>query len=278
MQEARETLFEHVVFSREFDATDPDAVAAALAKLDLAEAEREELRQQMPKIAVYRRLIHATLRDAMELGMPRLVARLGRLFDEYFERFLSEQAPATHYLRDVTPEFLAFVAPLWPVDARIPAWAHDLGRHESLRIEVAAAVNTPIPEVPEGLELERGVRFTEACRLVRYEYAVHQLSADIEDRSEPKAARTHLLVYRSPEHDVRYLELSPVAAEILGGLLQKRLTLGQALTEAYSAHGIALSESELQGVARLLADLAARGALLGPATEPTAGSIQSSPI
>ena len=70
---------------------------------------------------MYRELVRGNLREAIQLSIPRSMARLGALFDEYFDRFLVERAPRTHYLRDVTPELLEFCAPLWAGDARVPA-------------------------------------------------------------------------------------------------------------------------------------------------------------
>jgi hypothetical protein len=73
-----------------------------------------------------------------------------------------------------------------------------------------------------------------------------------------------LFVYRSPEHEVRYLRLSPLAAAILDHLHGRRATLREAMSAASAELGCALSEQVLQGAAQLLADLAERGALLGP--------------
>jgi hypothetical protein len=205
------------------------------------------------------------LREAIELAMPRAVARLGALFDEYFGRFLGERGPKTHYLRDVTTEFLAWAAQELAGDARAPAYIWDLARHESLQIEVASEHALPKGVTPQPLELDRGVEFVPASRVVRYDFAVHKLSADESDRTEPERLPTALFVYRSPEHDVRYLELSPLAAAILERLHGDRQSLRAAVTGACAKLGVALGETVLSGAAQLLADLAERGALLGPA-------------
>ena len=66
------------------------------------------------------------------------MARLGPLFDEWFDRFLAERGPRSHYLRDVTTELLDFLAPLAESDPRFPPWALDLARHEALDIVVGS--------------------------------------------------------------------------------------------------------------------------------------------
>jgi hypothetical protein len=193
-----------------------------------------------------------------------VVARLGDVFDEYFDRFLAERGPRTHYLRDVTRELLDFCEPLWTDDARVPAYMMDLARHENVQIEVGAMQTRPQGTEPGELDLERPVRFVEATRLMRYGFAVHRLTESLDDRSGPAEEPTALLVYRNPEHEVRYLELTPLAAAILTRLLRGE-PLGGAVTGACRDGGATLDASVLEGTARLLADLGERGALLGAA-------------
>jgi hypothetical protein len=203
------------------------------------------------------------LQEALKLSIPRSMARLGPLFDEYFDRFLAEQAPRSHYLRDVTPELLAFVAPLWASDQRVPRYLYELALHESLHIEVSALPSLPRGHVPAPLSLEQGVQLCWALRLVQYRHAVHELPADEADRTLPDERAVSLLVYRSPEHEVRYLELTTLARGILERLLSAD-SLGAAVQGAAAAEGSALSEAVLAGAAKLLADLAERGVVRGP--------------
>src|SRR6478672_7148085 len=86
---------------------------AFLARFDFSDDDRAVLRAEFERLLVYRQLVQGTLREAVALAIPRAMARLGPLFDEYFDRFLAERGPRTHYLRDVTTELLDFCAPLW---------------------------------------------------------------------------------------------------------------------------------------------------------------------
>ena len=61
---------------------------------------------------------------------------------------------------------------------------------------------------------------------------------------------------------MRYLELTPLAAGILGELFAGA-SLRDAIERACRQRGIALDDSVIAGSARVLADLADRGALLG---------------
>jgi len=119
------------------------------------------------------------------------------------------------------------------------------------------------------LSLDEGVELIDAVRLVHYDWAVHRLPDDETSSAPPDRLATSLLVYRSPEHDVRYLELGPFAASLLSGLLDRRLPLRRALTEAAQQVGLPLDDQLLNRAALLLAELAERGALLGKTSTPS---------
>jgi len=275
LQQELEDLFQRLVCGPEIDATDAAIVRAWLGQGALDAEDRAYLQGEFKKLVVYRNLVRGTLREALELAIPRSIARLGALFDEYFDAFLSERGPQTHYLRDVTCEFLDFCAARFPGDDRVPPWAIELARHEALRIEIGAMPVAPRGAAPE-LSLDHGLYFSPACRIVRYEHAVHRLSGDEADRSQPAHEPTHLFVYRSPEHEVRYLELTVMAASILERLISGD-TLRGALENACTARAVALDQTLLDGTARLLADLAERGALLGAREIPPATAAEPEP-
>lgn len=247
----------------------PDAstLAALCRKHEVSAEDAAALELGLPRLAVYRELVRGNLQEALRLSIPRTLARLGPSFETYFDRFLAERAPRTHYLRDVTAELLDFCAPLWEADGRVPAYLSELARHEALHLQVSAIPTPPRGHVAAGLSLDLGVELSKALRLVHYAHCVHELPDAEEDRSEPARRAVSLLVYRSPEHEVRYLELSPLASAILERLLAGH-TLGGAVKGAAAAEGAGLTEAVLSGAAQLLADLAARGVVWGPSAGP----------
>lgn len=263
MQAALESALAELVLGPDLDLRRPEVVNAWLARHGVSSEDAEAIESSgAERFLVYRRMVRSTLREALELAIPRTMARLLTRFDHYFTRFLAERGPRTHYLRIVTREFLDWCEPQWLLDAAVPPYMADLARHEALQIEIASL---PILETGREvfeLELDRTIRLTEAMRIVEYRYKVHELPESLDDRSEPVRSETRLLVYRSPEHEVRYLELSPLAFAILQRLVRGR-TLRQSLREACEDGDLALDASVLEGSARLLSDLAERGVLLG---------------
>jgi hypothetical protein len=256
---------------------DPAAVDAWLQRNGVTGANAGALRAELARLSVYRELVRGRLRDAVELAVPRFRARLGVLFDEYFDRYLAERGPRSRYLRDVTSEFLDFFEPLAGADARVPCWALELARHEALDIVVGSLVDAPDPRAGFELDLDGALSFTSTARVARYTHAVHRLSADPDDRQAPEHRETALFVYRGPEHDVRYLELTPLAAAIVERLLAGD-PLRSALETATRELGVPLDGPVLEGTARVLAELSERGAIRGARESArTAGNLQKQP-
>lgn len=264
MPSALESALSELIFGAELALEDEAGIRAWLARHAVSEEDAQALAEQgKERLLLYRSLVRGTLEGALTDSIPRTLARLGPLYPEYFDAFLRERGPRSHYLRDTTPEFLDYCAPLWSADPRIPDYLIELGRHEALHIQIAAAPPRAKDPEPAPLDLESGLAFHESARLVRYGHAVHLLPDDVEDRSEPEPKETHLFVYRDEEHMVRYLALTPLAASILGKLLAGESLKGS-LISAATLHGASLDEELFRATARLLADLSERRALLGP--------------
>jgi uncharacterized protein len=273
MQGALESALAELTLGPEIAADDAPAIAAWLGRNQVTGRDAQALARDFSRLQLYRALVRDKLRGALHATIPRTLARLGANFAPYFDKFLQAAPPLTRYLRDLTPCFLAFVGPHWKSDPSVPEYLSDLARHEALQVEVASLKARPKQHVPAELSLEAGVEFIDAVRQVSYDWAVQRLPEDEASTLLPERRLVSLLVYRSPEHDVRCLELGPFAAALLSGLLAQRLTLRAAMRNAADELGLPLEDELLSGAARLLAELAERGALLGTSgTEPRVAS------
>ena len=239
---------------------------AFLERHELADADVAAILEAPPRLGLYRRLIRNNLVGVTSQMMPRAHARLNEIadgaFDALFATFLEEVAPRTHYLRDVPDEFLTWLTPRLRARKDLPAYIADLAAYELVQFAIAAAP-TPATAPPLAeVTLDRPLVFADAKRLGRYAHAVHELPDNVVDRSVPAARDVSILVYRDAEHVVRCLDLTPLAATITERLFAGE-PLQNALAPACAAHGIALDDSLLADIARLLADLGDRGVLLG---------------
>ncbi len=215
------------------------------------------------RLLVYRRHVRETLLRAVRQEIPRTAARLGGAFEGWVARFVEAEAPRSRYFRDVAFELVAWAAPRWAEDASVPPWLVDLARHELAWFEVASAPDADGSGEEAGeIALDRGVRFAASVRLLRYAFAVHRLEEALDARDVPAHEPTALLAYRDADHDVRFLELTPLAAEILGHLLEGA-ALGHAVVASCAALSRPVDPAVTGSTAALLEDLTARGALLG---------------
>ena len=263
MQEALESALAELTLGPAIAEGDEGAIAAWLARHRVADLDARALSRDFSRLLVYRELVRGTLREALRATMPRTLARLGSSFEPYFCEFLRISPPVTRYLRELSPLFLHFASERWQSDPGVPAYLTDLARHEALQVEVASLLALPKEHVKAELSLDQGVEFIDAVRLVEYAWAVHLLPDDESSRVLPEQSAVALLVYRSPEHDVRYLELGQFARTLLSSLLNERLSLRLALSTSAESLGRSLDDELLARAARLLAELAERGALLG---------------
>jgi len=216
------------------------------------------------RMLVYRKLVHSRLRGTITDFLERTVARLGTArFRRDLEAFVEQCAPTSPYLRDVPTEFVDWVEPHWKADAEVPAWLPELARHELLDYEVRNEPRGGEPDTGLPLALDRPLRFDGSARLVRYGWALHRLPRSKDDRSEPEAEPTRLLVYRDAEHKPRYLALTPFANALLQELLVERKAVQPALVAAVAALGEALDDEKLGAAALLFADLCERKVCLG---------------
>lgn len=218
-----------------------------------------------PRLAVYRTLVRNGLGSVVFKMLPRTRAHLdaaapGR-FEEDLARFVDEVGPRTHYLRDVPAEFLAWAAPRWKDNAAVPPWLADLAAHELAQFAVATSAPARAPEKPAEVAIDRPLVFADSMRLMRSGWAVHELSADEGDATSPPQREVRLLAYRDGTHEVRWLELTPLAAAVIERLAAGE-PLGPAVESACAEHAT-VPGAVLREVARLLADLGERGVLLG---------------
>lgn len=214
------------------------------------------------RLLVYRRHVRRALLRAVRQEIPRTAARLGEAFAPWVDRWVDEEAPRSRYFRDVAFELLAWAAPRWAEDATVPGYLGDLARHELTYFEVASAPDASDRGELGAVSLDRGVVFSPTVRLCRYRHAIHRLDAALEARDLPALEPTALLAYRDAEHDVHFLELTPLASAILERL-QGGEPLGQAVVGACEALRHAVDPSVTGSTAALLGDLLERGAILG---------------
>lgn len=247
-----------------------DTFADFFASYQLSERDLEAIKSiGIKPLLMYRTMVHTRLKTIINDWIPRTVARLGpQGFHQEFIAFMAAEAPKTPYLRQVPSEFVAWAMPRWQTKPEIPVYLADLARHELLYGDVYNMSKGGEAETGHPLALDRPLRIDGTASMIRYDYAVHRLPANLDDRSEPCTELVHLLVYRDREnHRVHYLELGQRAAAVMQRLLEGQC-LEAALKDACQALGQALDDDFLASMVHFLADLEQRKVLLGAERSP----------
>jgi hypothetical protein len=217
------------------------------------------------RLQVYRSLVRNGVGSVVLRMLPRTRARLeaaspGR-FEADLAAFAQDPGPRTHYLRDVPKELFAWVTPRWRVDPQVPAYLVDLAAFELAQFAIAASEPSRTPVQPAELALDRPLAFAGSMRLLRASWAIQELPDDPRATQAPAPREVALLGYRDADHEVRWLELTPLAGDVVTRLAAGE-ALGKAVESACAAHGVA-PPAVLPDIARLLANLGERGVLLG---------------
>jgi hypothetical protein len=236
---------------------------AHLARHGVGGDDAEAILAAPRRLGLYRRLVRYNVTSVSETMLKRTRDRMEAIakgaFADTIDAFLEEVGPRTPHLRDVPSELLAFAAPRWRADARLPPWLVDYATLELLDFTIGVAPRPGPPPPVADVSADRALVFADPKTLVRLAWAVHELD---DGDASPEARDVAILVYRDAEHATRFLELTPLAGAILERLFGGA-TLADAMIDACKVHGASLDEAVLGGAARMLADLAERGVLLG---------------
>jgi hypothetical protein len=240
---------------------------------DVAPGELRELGGQSSRWQAYRRMARARFYQTIDHAFERLIGAIGaERFRKLVDKFLAEDPPRSPYLRDLPGEFLRFVerrTALFDEPPALPPYALDLMRYEWAELDVAYAHEEVRPDDVVPLDMERSAVLSPAHRLLDLEYPVHTMGTEGAHATLERVV-THLCLYRDRNtHDVETLELTPVAATMLGAMARAAndgagaTPLVQVVRHAAERHGSSVDVAFVEALSTLLADLTERGVLLG---------------
>jgi hypothetical protein len=160
-------------------------------------------------------------------------------------------------------EFVAFISPRWHHDA--PPWLTELAEHELLEYRVAAAPSASSLGVRRPFTLDARIEFDASATLVRHTHAVHRLSDDPEDLAASPAPSSPSSCSPTATTTTASASCSsPRSPKPWSAPCSQGATIASAVQAGAAAESGALDDERLARISALLADLAARKAILGP--------------
>lgn len=217
------------------------------------------------RMRVYTEIVFNNLYGAVSACFPVAQKTIGkRAWHRLVRGFFADYRASTPLFRQIPEEFLRYLETC----GGLPPYLRSLAHYEWIELAVASAeAEVDTATLDAGADLLEGIPvFAPAHALLSYDYPVHRISSRFKPK-QPLAEPVHFLVFRDSGDEVRFIELNPVTARLLG-LLQDGgpgggLTSRQALLQI--AHELSHPEPEaiVRFGASILQDLKAQGALLG---------------
>jgi hypothetical protein len=150
-----------------------------------------------------------------------------------------------------------------PAIQDLPPFLHSLAHYEWIELAIAVS-DAKLDTTPasDGDLLTGQPILAPALTLLKYNYPVHRISPRSK-LAQPLVQPVHLLVFRNPADEVRFIELNPVSARLLGMLQTGKFTGKQALEQIAAEMQHPAPQTVIQFGAELLEDLRQQGAVWG---------------
>lgn len=211
------------------------------------------------RAAIYGELLFNKLIGFLDACYPVTRVVLGeRRWRRLNRAFFRAARCRTPWFREIPREFLGWLTAT--ADPALPPWLRELAHHEWVELALDVMDAAPPAHDPDG-DLMIGIPvLAPALMNLAYAWPVHLIGSDYRPR---KPRPTHLLAFRAPDDEVRFVELNPVSARLLS-LLQDGERTGRAACLQVAAE-IAHRDPDavvVHGTA-LLAELHRLGAILG---------------
>lgn len=214
------------------------------------------------RIGVYAQLLFNNMESTLSGCFPVCKKVLGvRKWNKLVRDFLAGHRCATPLFRQIPEEFLQWLHQTEP--AGIPPFMPQLAHYEWAELAVAVT-DAPLPAGwnADGDMLKGKPVLTPALMLLRYDWPVQRISPRFKPL-QPLTEPICLLVFRNASDEVRFMELNPVSAQLIELLRGGNRTGREALMSIAQALRHPDAEQVVAFGASVLADLKARGAILG---------------
>lgn len=169
------------------------------------------------RIAIYRELLYNNIESFIGNGFPVIKQILGATrWDALVQDFFSRHLCTTPYFSEITEEFLVFLEEERGNVEDDPPFLLELAHYEWVELALAIHPATSFPDqtgIPQNWPRLR-VEVSPLAWSLAYRFPVHRIDPDFMPESPPESP-TFLLVYRSSEDRVTFLESPPLLHRLL---------------------------------------------------------------
>jgi hypothetical protein len=221
------------------------------------------------RMRVYTEIVFNNLESSVAACFPVAKKVLGvRVWNKLIRGFFIQHQCHSPLFRQIPEEFLRYLE----TAENLPPYLKNLAHYEWIELALAVAdVSIDMVDVDIDADLLDGRPvFAPALALFSYDYPVQLISPRFKPE-QPLTQPVNLLVFRDAEDDVRFIELNPVTARLLGMLQVEPMTGRQALNKLAAEMAHPDPEAIIQFGLTILDNLKAEGVILGVASGYQAG-------
>lgn len=217
------------------------------------------------RMNIYRELFYNNVSGFINSGFPVLKSISEEAYWEQLIRdFLIDYRCQTPYFLEIAQEFVAYVSEVRePADEDVPFLAA-LAHYEWAELALDTAEDFESDDVnPDGNLLTGHPVQSPVAWSLMYEYPVHRITVDFQPE-EKSETPTCLVVYRTPEDKVKFMEINPLTARLLHILSEDTALTGeQALLQIAAEMAHPEPEVIVQGGMSILEQLRSANIILG---------------
>jgi hypothetical protein len=184
------------------------------------------------RMKVYNELLFNNLEGFLLACFPVLRKILGkRRWTRLVREFFAEHRCRTPFFRQIPDEFIQYLQSERDEHETDPAFLRELAHYEWIELVLSVSNKEPSDAIdPDGDLLDGKPALNPVLALLHYSYPVHRIGSRFKPEA-PSDQPTHLLVFRDPEFEVRFIELNRVSARLVELMESDRVT-GRSALEA----------------------------------------------
>ena len=213
------------------------------------------------RMRLYNALLYNNIESFLLACFPVLRQVLGiRKWAKLVRAFFSTHRSHTPYFRQIPDEFVQFLQNEWTPPEGYPPYLLALAHYEWIELVLSVSNRSVDGAIDAAGDLLDGVPvLNPVLANLRYDWPVHRIAP----RRKVRPAETYLLVFRDHADAVQFSEINAFTARLLT-LLETGTLSGRAALETIAVESRHPDpDLILQAGGALLADLRARGAILG---------------
>lgn len=218
------------------------------------------------RLQIYRELFYNNVEGLIANAFPVLrKLSTDTVWHARMRDFYSRHQSHSPYFHELAAEFLRFLEAERGPHADDPAFISELAHYEwvELALSVAEAELTPELADPNGDLMIGAPAISPLAQVLAYAYPVHRIGPDFLPDA-PGAEPTYVVVYRTRQDEVKFMEVNAVTARLLQLIEESPMESGQALLRRVAVElNHPQPEQVMEAGRAILASLRERDILLG---------------